>query len=176
MAAAQNRTLPATHLPTHQITHLFFLSPAAHLLTDPPPTANLSSTYLPIYLSIHLYTHLFIHPTTHPSTYSCSHPLIYIHSFIPLRVYPVFLAPTPQSVPYVTSMGSPGEILRGRGRDGEKLTSTLLFIFDQLRCRCTSDHMLATDHRGVNLRKSLPAGLGSRSFFCKTPVACMVSI
>lgn len=94
VAAAQYRTPPATHSPTHQITHLFILSPAAQLPIDLLPPANLSSTYLPyIYLSTYVPICLSIQPPIHPRIHIATHPSASIHSSLYVSIQSSLLPP-----------------------------------------------------------------------------------
>lgn len=103
VAAAQYRTPPATHSPTHQITHLFILSPAAHLPIDLPPIRQ-SVIYLPTHISIYPSTYmpicLSIQPHILPRIHIATHPSASIHSSFYVSMQPSL--PPPHSLSHMS--------------------------------------------------------------------------
>lgn len=98
VAALHYLTLPATHLPTHQITHLLIISLSTHLLIDLPSTHQ-SVIYSPTRISIYPLRYSSIYRSNHPSIHlSYSHPSIHmsIHSSLYVAIQPS--PPPPRSL------------------------------------------------------------------------------
>lgn len=117
VAAVHDLTFPATHLPTHHITHPFIISLSTYLLIDLHPPTNLSSTHLHMCLSIHSHTHLSIHPTSQLPTDSYILPSV--HPFIPSMYPSGHILTHPPTVHFLHMSPPWEEIMRETGRDGD---------------------------------------------------------